>query len=60
MKTILWIGFRNFLSKQKVRIIVAMPITERIEAERSTKVKVRAWSCVRPIATDVTSAAEIR
>jgi hypothetical protein len=50
MKTMRWVGLRNCVEKQKVKIIVVIPITERVEAERSTMVKVRICSWVRPIA----------
>jgi len=43
MKTIRWMGLRNCREREKVPMMVAMPITERMEAERSTIVKISAW-----------------
>jgi hypothetical protein len=43
MKIIRWIGLRKCRDKLKVPIIVATPRMERIEAQRSTMVRV--WSC---------------
>lgn len=49
MKTMRWMGLRNCIERQKVKMMVEIPITERVEAERSTKVRARIWSWVRPI-----------
>jgi hypothetical protein len=58
MKMIRWIGFRKCRERQKVAMIVATPIIEKIEATRSTIVRMCCCSSVSPMLEVVTPVEE--